>query len=212
MTVETGVYGRMWTTALAQKHPKNDFYNATGDGITILLPKFQLPEMVLEWKVPAQVNALERLRAKAYSVGWQADIAMCCLLQAFDLWRRGETKAWTKFRIPQDERVAVGMWEAGRGWLVHHMIMDKGRIVNYQITTPSTLNAAPRDPFGNAGPYEEAVIGTPLLETTKDDELKGIDILRAVRSLDPCMPCTTHIDTGKGVIVREINSCSCTLE
>ncbi|MGH2704303.1 MAG: nickel-dependent hydrogenase large subunit, partial [Actinomycetota bacterium] len=97
-------------------------------------------------------------------------------------------------------------------WLVHNMIMDKGRIVNYQITTPSTFNASPRDPFGNPGPYEEAVIGTPLLESVKDDELKGIDVLRAVRSLDPCMPCTTHMDTGKGMIVREINSCSCTLE
>jgi hypothetical protein len=26
------------------------------------------------------------------------------------------------------------------------------------------------------------------------------------------MPCTTHMDTGKGIITREINSCGCTLE
>ena len=32
------------------------------------------------------------------------------------------------------------------------MIMDKAKIVNYQITTPSTLNAAPTDPFGGLGP------------------------------------------------------------
>jgi hypothetical protein len=26
------------------------------------------------------------------------------------------------------------------------------------------------------------------------------------------MPCTTHMDTGRGTIVREVNSCGCTLE
>jgi hydrogenase large subunit len=112
----------------------------------------------------------------------------------------------------KDERVSVGFWEAGRGWLVHHIHLDKGKILNYQITTPSTLNASPRDPFGGLGPYEEAVIDTPILESVSDDEVKGIDILRAIRSFDPCMPCTTHMDTGKGVIVREVNSCGCTLE
>src|SRR3712207_8681152 len=51
----------------------------------------------------------------------------------FRSWRRGETAVHTPFRIPQDERVAVGFWEAGRGWLVHHQTIDKGKIVNYQI-------------------------------------------------------------------------------
>ncbi|MGH2373966.1 MAG: nickel-dependent hydrogenase large subunit, partial [bacterium] len=155
--METTVMGRMHTTALAQKMPRNDFIEATGDGLRMIVPKFQLPETEMYWKIPDTLNALERCRAKAYSVPWQALIAMNCLLQAFDLWRRGETKAWSRFTIPKDERVSVGMWEAGRGWLVHNMIMDKGRIVNYQITTPSTFNASPRDPFGNPGPYEEAV-------------------------------------------------------
>ena len=45
-----------------------------------------------------------------------------------------------------------------------------------------------------------------------DDDIKGIDILRTIRSFDPCMPCTTHMDTGRGVITREVNSCGCTLE
>ena len=95
---------------------------------------------------------------------------------------------------------------------MHHNHIDKGRLVNYQITTPSTINAAPRDPFGNLGPYEQGVVDTPILESVPDEDIKGIDILRAIRSFDPCMPCTTHMDTGKGVIVREVNSCGCTLE
>jgi len=211
-SMETGVYGRMWTTAAAQMMKKNDFIESTGDGLKMLMPKFQLPETEMVWKIPKQINAIERNRARAYAVSFTAAITMNMLLEAFDLWRRGETKAWSKFSIPQNEVRSVGYTEAGRGYLSHHMTIDKGKIVNYQINTPSTWNASPRDPFGNPGPYEEAVIGTPLLETNTDDALKGIDVLRAVRSLDPCMPCTTHMDTGKGVIVREINSCSCTLE
>ncbi len=211
-SMETGVYGRMWTTALAKKCPPSDFYQATGDGLVMTMPKFQLPEMTLTWKVPKVINAIERNRARAFAVSWTSAIAMSCLLQALELWRSGETAAWTPFSIPKDERVSCGFHEAGRGYLTHHSIIDKGKIVNYQICTPSTWNAAPRDPFGNPGPYEEALIGTPLLETVDDDELKGIDVMRAVRSFDPCMPCTTHIHSGIGTIVREVNSCACTLE
>ncbi|MFN2607707.1 MAG: nickel-dependent hydrogenase large subunit, partial [Acidimicrobiales bacterium] len=210
--VETGTYGRMWTTALSGSTPDNPFFEATGDGLRMILPRYALPETELFWPVPRTINALERNRARSYACAFTAVIGMNCLLKAFEYWRRGETKVHTPFRIPRDERVAVGFWEAGRGWLVHHEIIDKGKIVNYQITTPSTLNAAPTDPFGGLGPYEQAIVDTPLLESVPDDQVKGIDVLRAIRSFDPCMPCTTHMDTGRGTIVREVNSCGCTLE
>ena len=45
-----------------------------------------------------------------------------------------------------------------------NLIVEKGVINNYQIITPSTLNAAPRAPWGAPGPYEEAVLNTPILE------------------------------------------------
>ena len=211
-TIETGVYGRMWSTALAQLHRPNPFYQATGDGIRMVIPRHGLPEEELFWKVPRTLCALERNRARAYATAFTAAIGMNCMLQALEYWRRGETKVHTPYKLPQDERLGVGFWEAGRGWIVHWMHMDKGRIVNYQITTPSTLNAAPRDPFGGLGPYEQAIVDTPILESVPDEQVKGIDVLRAIRSFDPCMPCTTHMDTGKGTITREVNSCGCTLE
>lgn len=210
--VETGTYGRMWTTALIGDMPDNPFLEATGDGLRIVMPRHELPEAELFWRVPRTLNALERNRGRAYAMAFTAAIGMNCMLRALEYWRRGETAVSTSFKVPKDERVAVGFWEAGRGWLVHHMQLDKGKIVNYQITTPSTLNASPADPFGGKGPYEEAIVGTPILESVSDDEIKGIDILRAIRSFDPCMPCTTHMHTGKGTIVREVNSCGCTLE
>jgi hydrogenase large subunit len=210
--VETGTYGRMWTTALAQKTPSNPFLEATGDGLRMVMPRHELPETELFWKVPRTLNALERNRGRAYAMAFTAAIGMNNLLKAFEYWRAGETSVQTKFKVPKDERVSVGFWEAGRGWLIHHLHVDKGRIVNYQITTPSTINASPRDPFGQPGPYEQAIVDTPILESVADEDVKGIDVLRTIRSFDPCMPCTTHMDTGRGVIVREVNSCGCTLE
>ncbi len=210
--VETGAYGRMWTTAVRTGYAENPFCEPTGDGLRMLLPRHALPETELFWPLPRTLCALERNRGRAYAMAFTAVIGMNCLLKAFEYWRRGDTKVHTPFKIPRDERVSVGFWEAGRGWLVHHMTMDKGKIVNYQITTPSTMNASPTDPFGGMGPYEQAVVDTPILESVPDDQIKGIDVLRAIRSFDPCMPCTTHMDTGKGVITREVNSCGCTLE
>jgi len=212
ISMETGVYGRMWTTALAQKLEPNTFMDATGDGLKLLMPRHDLPELELNWKIPRTLNALERNRARAYGVGFTAAIGMIHLMKAFEYWRKGETAINVPFKVPQDERVGMGVWEAGRGFLTHHLHMDKGKILNYQINTPSTWNASPRDPFGNPGPYEEAIVGTPILESVSEDKVKGIDILRTIRSFDPCMPCTTHMDTGRGIITREVNSCSCTLE
>jgi len=206
MSMESGVYGRMWTTALAGNLKPNDFLNATGDGLRMVMPKHELPEMVLDWKIPKKLNALERNRGRAYGVAFTAAIGMINLMQAFEYWRKGETKTSTSFKVPQDERVGYGFWEAGRGYLSHHLHMDKGKLLNYQINTPSTWNAAPRDPFGEPGPYEEAIVDTPILESVSEDNIKGIDILRAIRSFDPCMPCTTHMDTGRGIITREVNS------
>jgi hydrogenase large subunit len=212
LVLETGTYGRMWTTALLGDMPDNPFVQATGDGLRMVLPRHELPERELIWKIPRTLNALERNRGRAYAMAFTAAIGMNCMLRALEYWRRGETAVQTSFTVPKDERVSVGFWEAGRGWLVHHLHMDKGAILNYQITTPSTINASPVDPFGGRGPYEEAIVGTPILESVADEDLKGIDVLRTIRSFDPCMPCTTHMDTGKGVIVREVNSCGCTLE
>ena len=92
-------------------------------------------------------------------------------------------------------------------------VLENGALLNYQILTPSTINASPKDPFGQNGPYEEAVMNTPLIEQFKSpEEFKGADILRVIRSFDPCMPCTTHVYAGSQTIVREVNTCACILE
>jgi hydrogenase large subunit len=127
--------------------------------------------------------------------------------------KQGDTRTATPYEVPRDERIGVGFWGAGRGWLTHHLVMDKGALVNYQVVTPSTFNASPKDPFGQGGAYEEAVVNTPILEAfDRPENFTGIDILRAIRSFDPCMPCTTHIFADERVITREVNTCGCGVE
>jgi hydrogenase large subunit len=213
--MECGTYARMWTTAAAQKLPHTRFMRSTGTSLVLDVPKTLLPAMELEWKIPDVWNAFERNRNRAYHIIYSLLVAYENLLLAFDLVKKGDTRTSTPYEVPKNERIGVGFWGAGRGWLTHHLVMDKGALTNYQIITPSTFNASPKDPFGNAGAYEEAVLGTPILEEYDSPErFTGIDIFRAIRSFDPCMPCTTHVHDGKHdrVITREINTCACGLD
>ena len=214
--VEAGAYTRLMMTAMAQQHPVNDFFEATGHSLRMHIPKAETPAMDREWHVPERWNAFERNRARAYHFVFSQLVSFNELLRAYELQRSGETRVAAVSpeeldkHIPQDERIGAGFWGAGRGWLTHHLVMDKGKIVNYQICTPSTINASPRDAFDQPGPYEEAVMNTPILERIDDpSQFTSVDMLRAIRSFDPCMPCTTHVHTPKGTVIREVNTCAC---
>jgi hydrogenase large subunit len=210
-TTEAGCYARLWIIAAAKKLRPNSFLESTGTSLKMKLPKSALPEREVEWKIPETWNAFERNRGRAYCIALNALAAINDWLKGLDLLKQGKTEVATPFKIPtKGTQIGVGFWGAGRGWLTHHLVLEKGHVANYQIVTPSTINASPRDPWDNPGAYEEAVLNTPLLETFDDPaKFKGVDILRTIRSFDPCMPCTTHIYAGNRVISREVNTCAC---
>ncbi|CAN5198096.1 hypothetical protein BH18CHL2_BH18CHL2_08680 [soil metagenome] len=80
--VEAGAYARMWTTAGATKIPKNPFIQTDGTKMTMLLPAVDLPEMTVEWRMPSELNALERNRARAYAQAYTTLVAFNNLLVA----------------------------------------------------------------------------------------------------------------------------------
>ena len=207
---EAGAYVRVWNTAAANKIRPNSFIESTGTSLKMRVPRARLPEMDLEWKIPQDWNTFERNRARAYCLPYTALVAMNDWLKGLELLKQGQTAVSTDFEIPKSNRIGVGFWGAGRGYLSHHMELDKGVVTNYQIITPSTINASPMDDWGRPGPYEEAVLNTPILEDfDSPEQYKGIDLLRTLRSFDPCMPCTTHIYAGEHTVVREVNTCAC---
>ena len=90
--------------------------------------------------------------------------------------------------------------------LSHHMVIREGKVANYQPYPPTPWNANPRDSYGTPGPYEDAVENTPIFEENGPDNFKGVDIMRAVHSFDPCLPCGVHMYTGKGKVRKVVHT------
>ncbi len=196
-----GPIARLWATALANKVDVG-YVKATGKSVEINLPKTALmPEAHLEWKIPQWSNALERDRARIYFLAYAAAMGLHFVEKALELVRQGETKVFQDFTVP-DEAIGCGFHEAVRGVLSHHLVIRDGKIANYHPYPPTPWNASPRDVYGTPGPYEDAVQGTPIFEENGPDNFKGIDIMRAVRSFDPCLPCGVHMYLGDGKTIQ----------
>ena len=105
-----------------------------------------------------------------------------------------------------DEAISCGFTEAVRGVLCHHMVIRGGKIANYHPYPPTPWNGSVRDSYGTPGPYEDAVQNTPIFEENRQENFKGIDIMRAVRSFDPCLPCGVHMYMGDGKPLHMITS------
>jgi hydrogenase large subunit len=192
-----GPIARFWATALAGIVDIG-YIKATGHSVKIYLPKTaNLPETELEWKIPKWSNAIERDRARTYFQAYAAACALYFAERAMAALHSGKTKTFSDFKVP-DEAIGCGFHEAVRGVLSHHVVIREGKIANYHPYPPTPWNANPRDIYGTPGPYEDAVQNTPIFEENGPDNFKGIDIMRAVRSFDPCLPCGVHMYLGNG--------------
>jgi hydrogenase large subunit len=200
-----GPFARQWCTAKAGLVDFG-YAKATGHSIQMVLPRSpNMPEMELEWHVPEKSNAIERDRARSYHQAYSALIALHCLERAMKEVQAGRTKSWNSFRVPESA-VSCGFHEAARGVLSHHMVIRDGKIANYQPYPPTPWNASPRDVYGTPGPYEDAVQNTPIFEENGPENFKGIDIMRAVRSFDPCLPCGVHMYGGSGPVRKVVHT------
>ena len=107
-----------------------------------------------------------------------------------------EQSKWDPSTWPKSCK-GVGFTEAPRGALAHYVKIDNGKISLYQAVVPTTWNAAPEDGQSQKGPYEAALIGTPMADPTKP-----LEIQRIIHSFDPCIACAAHIidvNTGESL-------------
>jgi len=201
-----GPLARLWSTALAGLVDVGHV-RATGHSVQINLPKTALKGPVsFEWNIPTQgSNTIERNRARTYFQAYTAACALHFAEKALLEIRAGHTKTWEKFTVP-DEAIGCGFTEAVRGVLSHHMVIRDGKIANYHPYPPTPWNANPRDVYGTPGPYEDAVQDQPIFEENDRENFKGIDIMRTVRSFDPCLPCGVHMYVGGGKTVERLHS------
>jgi len=112
--------------------------------------------------------------------------------------KAGDTKTfnetqWEPSTWPKQAK-GVGYMEAPRGGLAHWIVIEDGKIANYQAVVPSTWNAGPRDNEGQPGPYEAALQDNHTLH----DPTQPVEILRTIHSFDPCLACAVHVTDPDG--------------
>ncbi|SLM32240.1 Ni,Fe-hydrogenase I large subunit [Desulfamplus magnetovallimortis] len=113
------------------------------------------------------------------------------LLPAMTIWlnelmhRRNEPFYTSVKNIPDGQ--GAGMLQAARGALGHWVKTENQKIAQYQIITPTSWNASPRDSGTVRGPWETALIGTSVKSIENPVEAGHV-----IRSFDPCMVCAVH--------------------
>jgi hydrogenase large subunit len=132
-------------------------------------------------------SVLGRHAARALETKFIADSMPDWLLQI----KPGEP-VYIDYTMPEEAQ-GMGLIEAARGALGHWIEIKEGKIANYQVVTPTAWNASPSDDKNQPGPIEQAVTGTKIR-----DEENPFEIVRIVRSFDPCLACAVHLITPKG--------------
>jgi len=111
---------------------------------------------------------------------------------------KGDYATYNEPVFPKGEIRGVGFHEAPRGVLSHWVVIDGGKIKNYQCVVPSTWNAGPRNSEEALGPYEASLVGNPVA-----DPARPLEVLRTIHSFDPCLACAIHLlDTEQRELVR----------
>ena len=151
----------------------------------------------LELPVTALFSTLGRTAARGLECSWTAHKmrevfdGMMANLKTGDM-ATANMQKWEPDTWPADTK-GVGIGEAPRGALGHWIHIRDTKLANYQAVVPTTWNASPRDPAGNIGAYEAALLGTPMA-----DPAQPLEILRTIHSFDPCLACASHVMSPDG--------------
>jgi hydrogenase large subunit len=147
--------------------------------------------------VTALFSTLGRTAARGLECQWAAhqlryfQDKLMASLKAGNL-ATANTDKWEPSTWPKEVK-GVGFTEAPRGALRHWVKIKDGRIDNYQCVVPTTWNGSPRDPAGNIGAFEAALLDMPMA-----DPKQPLEILRTIHSFDPCLACSTHVMSPDG--------------
>jgi len=126
-------------------------------------------------------RAVETKKIVDAMYGWCDELTAAMTKRGFKI---HDTAHWD----PPATGEGAGFYEAPRGALGHWIRIKDHKIAGYQAVVPSTWNASPRDERGVRGQYEESLIGVPV-----PDPENPINVVRVIRSFDPCLACAVHL-------------------
>ncbi len=141
-----------------------------------------LARMWISGRYTRGISAMDRIMARAAEAKFIAD--------SMDGWLDQLTPGHPTYApssIPASA-TAAGLTEAPRGALGHWMTVTDHLISRYQVVTPTSWNASPKDHQNQRGPIEAALIGVPV-----PDEAQPVEVLRVIHSFDPCLACAVHL-------------------
>lgn len=199
-----GPIARLWSTALSGL-VHTDYVQATGHSVVITLPRTMTkPETRFEWEDP-EVEQRAGTQPRAHLLPGLRGRHRPALRREGP--RRGPRRAHPdlgEVRGPgRGARRRLHRGRARRPVAPHGDPRREDR----------QLPPVPADPverqhprhLRTPGPYEDAVQNTPIFEENTPENFKGIDIMRAVRSFDPCLPCGVHMYVGGGKTVKTMH-------
>lgn len=128
--------------------------------------------------------------------GWVNELAASIAAGDYEV---HANEMWDPANWPAEAK-GWGFTEAPRGSLGHWIHIKDGKIENYQAIVPSTWNCSPRDALEQPGPYEAALVGTPIA-----NEEMPLEVLRTIHSFDPCMACGVHLLDVDGNEINQIS-------
>jgi hydrogenase large subunit len=148
----------------------------------------------------AMHSTIGRHAARAISCAINSDLLSEQWTLLLSNMAKGDLQTFNKPVFPKGEQRGVGFHEAPRGALSHWVVIEDGKIKNYQCVVPSTWNACPRNENDEPGPYEASLMDNPIA-----DPDRPLEVLRTVHSFDPCIACAIHLtdqESGSAVSVK----------
>jgi hydrogenase large subunit len=149
----------------------------------------------------ALFGTLGRHAARAVRCSLMADLTLKHWDMLVDNVGKGDLEIFNPPTFPKGEQKGMGWHEAPRGLLSHWIIIQDGKIKNYQCVVPSTWNAGPRDAQDQLGPYEASLLANPIA-----DPERPLEVLRTIHSFDPCIACAVHMLDPEGREVMKVKA------
>ncbi|HTP49902.1 MAG TPA: nickel-dependent hydrogenase large subunit [Anaeromyxobacteraceae bacterium] len=146
-------------------------------------------------------STLGRIAARAIRAAVLSELAIRHWQMLAENVGKGDTAIYNEPKFPSGTIRGFGFHEAPRGVLSHWVVIENGKIKNYQAVVPSTWNAGPRDGKDQAGPYEASLVGNPVAVPDRP-----LEALRTVHSFDPCLACAIHAHDAEGNEVGSANA------
>ncbi len=149
----------------------------------------------------ALFGTLGRHAARAVRCSLMADLTLKHWDMLVENVGSGDLEIFNPPTFPKGEQKGMGWHEAPRGLLSHWIVIQDGKIKNYQCVVPSTWNAGPRDAQDQLGPYEASLLANPIA-----DPERPLEVLRTIHSFDPCIACAVHMLDPEGREVMKVKA------